>query len=206
MTPQTAIIKTWTSERKKKKVWGCVHVPGNCLMKSRFVPVVGIELHAQMATSNKLFSSSPHVFATKPNTMLSILDVGYPGALPRLNWNCVAIAVKTGLALGCRIHEKSKFDRKHYFYADLPLGYQITQQFQPICTEGFVDLLMGENAQKRIRINRIHIEQDSGKMIHERDCSFIDLNRAGSALMEIVSAPDMRSSEEAIAYVTKVAR
>lgn len=124
----------------------------------------------------------------------------------RLNWDAVKMAVKTGLALGCNVNLDSRFDRKHYFYADLPLGYQITQQYRPLCVSGEVQLHLKDGSRRVVRIERMHIEQDSGKLIHERDASLLDLNRAGSALVEIVSAPDMRSTEEAAAYVTKLAR
>ena len=176
------------------------------MLRKGFVPIIGLELHAQIASARKLFSPSPAVYGERPNSNLSPLDIGAPGALPRLNWECITMAAKTGLALGCQLHRDSRFDRKHYFYADLPLGYQITQQFRPLCTGGTVKVVLRNGEARTVNIERIHVEQDSGKLIHERDASMLDLNRAGSALMEIVSAPDMRSAEEAQAYVTKVAR
>lgn len=168
--------------------------------------MIGLELHAQMAASRKLFSPSANLFAAAPNSLVSALDAGMPGALPRLNWECVDLAARTGLALGCVLHRESHFDRKHYFYPDQPLGYQITQQTRPLCTGGDVSVVLANGQQRKVRVARLQMEQDTGKMIHERDGTLLDLNRCGAALMEIVSEPDMRSADEAVAYVTKMAR
>lgn len=175
-------------------------------MRKGFIPIIGLELHAQLAASRKLFSASPNMFAAPPNSLVSVVDAALPGALPRLNWECVDLAARTGLALGCVVNRRSQFDRKHYFYPDQPAGYQITQQFHPICSDGEVEVVLQNGEQRKVRIARLQLEQDTGKMIHERDGTLLDLNRAGAALMEIVSHPDMRSADEAVAYVTKIAR
>jgi aspartyl-tRNA(Asn)/glutamyl-tRNA(Gln) amidotransferase subunit B len=175
-------------------------------MRAGFVPVIGLELHAQLSAARKLFSPSANLFAASPNTLVSALDSGFPGALPRLNWECVDLAARTGLALGCVLHRDSVFDRKHYFYADQPAGYQITQQRRPLCTDGAVQVVLQSGQQRVVRIARLQMEQDTGKMIHEPSGTLLDLNRCGAALVEIVSHPDMRSADEAVAFVTKVAR
>eukprot|EP01097_Dermamoeba_algensis_P011109 TRINITY_DN847_c0_g1_i1.p1 TRINITY_DN847_c0_g1~~TRINITY_DN847_c0_g1_i1.p1 ORF type:complete len:342 (+),score=47.99 TRINITY_DN847_c0_g1_i1:63-1088(+) len=164
--------------------------------------VVGIECHAQIASQQKLFSTSPLRFAETPNSHVSAFDAAFPGCLPVINKKCVELAVKTGLALKGRIHLRSFFDRKHYFYSDLPAGFQITQQFLPLVVEGKLKLELPTHS-KEVSIHHIRLEQDSGKSLHESHplYSYVDLNRAGAALMEIVSNPDMRSSEEAGCYV-----
>jgi aspartyl-tRNA(Asn)/glutamyl-tRNA(Gln) amidotransferase subunit B len=167
--------------------------------------VIGLEVHAQVTSRAKLFSGAATAFGAPPNSQVSLVDAAMPGMLPVINAECVAQAVRTGLGLNAEIHLHSVFDRKNYFYPDLPQGYQISQYKSPIVGEGEVVLDIGDR-QVRVGIERLHLEQDAGKSIHDQDprYSFIDLNRSGVALMEIVSRPDMRSSEEARAYVTKL--
>ena len=168
--------------------------------------VVGLEVHAQVTAASKLFSGAAASFGAEPNTQVSLVDAAMPGMLPVLNGECVRQAVRTGLALGAKIHRFSRFDRKNYFYADLPQGYQITQLYHPIVGEGALTVEPEGAAPKAIGIERIHLEQDAGKSVHDGHVSmtFIDLNRSGCALMEIVSKPDMRSPAEAGAYVRKL--
>ncbi|MBY0282275.1 MAG: Asp-tRNA(Asn)/Glu-tRNA(Gln) amidotransferase subunit GatB [Alphaproteobacteria bacterium] len=168
--------------------------------------VIGLEVHAQVVSKAKLFSGSSTDFGADPNTQVSFLDAGMPGMLPVINSVCVDQAIKTGLGLNGTINHVSVFDRKNYFYADLPTGYQISQFTHPIVTGGYLDIDLEEGKTKRIAITRIHLEQDAGKSIHDLhpNFSYIDLNRAGIALMEIVSEPDMRSPLEAMAYVKKL--
>lgn len=167
--------------------------------------VMGLEIHAQVASNSKLFSGSPTEFGAEPNTQVSFVDAAMPGMLPVMNEFCVEQAVRTGLGIKAKINLKSIFDRKNYFYADLPQGYQISQFSDPIVGEGIVTIDMPEGP-KDIRIERIHIEQDAGKSMHDQspDATFIDLNRSGIALMEIVSMPDLSSAEEAVEYVKKL--
>lgn len=164
--------------------------------------VVGLEVHVQLSTETKIFSSDSAAFGGSPNTHTSIVSLGLPGTLPRLNERVVEYAVKMGIATNCRINNYNRFDRKNYFYADLPKGYQITQDEFPICQAGEIVLNIKGQQARSIRINRIHMEEDAGKSIHDLDsyCSLVDLNRAGVPLIEIVSEPDMRSAEEAAAY------
>lgn len=168
--------------------------------------VIGLEVHAQILSQTKLFSSAPTSFGSPPNSQVSPVDIAFPGMLPVLNKACVAQAIRTGLGLQATIHEVSAFDRKNYFYADLPSGYQITQFYHPIVTNGSMTIDLGQGRCKSIRINRLHLEQDAGKSLHDQHIrqSYIDFNRAGTALMEIVSEPDLRSGEEAIAYLKKL--
>ncbi|WP_448582679.1 Asp-tRNA(Asn)/Glu-tRNA(Gln) amidotransferase subunit GatB [Thermaurantiacus sp.] len=168
-----------------------------------FEIVVGLEVHAQVISNSKLFSGAPTAFGGEPNTQVSLVDAAMPGMLPVLNGECVRQAVRTGLALGCTINRRSRFDRKNYFYADLPAGYQISQYKEPVVGEGAIEIELDDGQRKTIGIERIHLEQDAGKSIHELHptMSYVDLNRAGVALMEIVSKPDMRSPAEAGAYV-----
>ncbi|MFZ9132460.1 MAG: Asp-tRNA(Asn)/Glu-tRNA(Gln) amidotransferase subunit GatB, partial [Gemmobacter sp.] len=168
--------------------------------------VIGMEVHAQVATRAKLFSGASTRFGAEPNSNVAFVDAGMPGMLPVINEGCVALAVKTGLGLKAEINLWSVFDRKNYFYPDLPQGYQISQLYHPIVGEGEVWVEMGPGVARRVRIERIHIEQDAGKSIHDMDpeLSFVDLNRTGVALMEIVSRPDIRGPEEAAAYVGKL--
>ena len=167
--------------------------------------VIGIEIHAQVNSKSKLFSSSPTDFGSKPNSQVSLIDAAMPGMLPVINKFCIEQAVKSGIGLNAKINKKSIFDRKNYFYQDLPQGYQISQYKDPIVGEGFVEIET-ENGQKKIGVERLHLEQDAGKSLHDQDpnFTFVDLNRSGIALMEIVSKPDMNSPEEAVEYVRKV--
>ncbi len=168
--------------------------------------VIGMEVHAQVLSKAKLFSGASAAFGAEPNSQVSFVDAAMPGMLPVINRYCVEQAVRTGLGLKAKINHVSVFDRKNYFYPDLPAGYQISQYKNPIVGEGeiFIDLPGGETA--RVGIERLHLEQDAGKSLHDQhaDHSFVDLNRAGVALMEIVSRPDMRSSEEAAAFLRKL--
>jgi aspartyl-tRNA(Asn)/glutamyl-tRNA(Gln) amidotransferase subunit B len=168
--------------------------------------VIGMEVHAQVASKAKLFSGASTQFGSEPNSNVAFVDAGMPGMLPVLNEFCVAQAVRTGLGLKAQIHLTSAFDRKNYFYPDLPQGYQISQLYHPIVGEGEVLVEMGDGTARLVRIERIHLEQDAGKSIHDMDpaMSFVDLNRTGVALMEIVSRPDIRGPEEAAAYVAKL--
>jgi len=167
--------------------------------------VLGLEVHAQIKSKSKLFSMAPTDWGSEPNSQVALVDAGMPGALPVINEFCVDQAVLTGLSLNAKINKKSVFDRKNYFYPDLPQGYQISQFEFPIVSSGFLNIET-ENGEKKIGITRLHLEQDAGKSIHDQDAinSFIDLNRSGCALMEIVSEPDMRSPSEAAEYVKKL--
>ena len=167
--------------------------------------VIGLEVHAQVASKAKLFSGASTVFGAEPNSNVSLVDAAMPGMLPVINAECVAQAVRTGLGLKAQIYNRSVFDRKNYFYPDLPQGYQISQFKNPIVGEGQIEIEV-DGAAKMIGIERLHLEQDAGKSIHDQhpDYSYVDLNRSGVALMEIVSRPDMRSAKEAQAYVTKL--
>ncbi|PYG29933.1 Asp-tRNA(Asn)/Glu-tRNA(Gln) amidotransferase subunit GatB [Pelagimonas varians] len=168
--------------------------------------VIGMEVHAQVASKAKLFSGASTKFGAEPNSNVAFVDAAMPGMLPVINEFCVEQAVRTGLGLKAEIHLKSAFDRKNYFYPDLPQGYQISQLYHPIVGEGEVIVDMEPGIARRVRIERIHIEQDAGKSIHDMDpnMSFVDLNRTGVALMEIVSCPDIRGPEEAAAYIAKI--
>ncbi|MGA0531498.1 Asp-tRNA(Asn)/Glu-tRNA(Gln) amidotransferase subunit GatB [Hansschlegelia sp. KR7-227] len=168
--------------------------------------VIGLEIHAQVTSEAKLFSGSSTSFGAAPNSHVSLVDAAMPGMLPVLNRECVRQAIRTGLGVKAKINLTSTFDRKNYFYPDLPQGYQISQYKSPIVGEGEVLVDMGDGASVTVGIERIHLEQDAGKSIHDQDprSSFVDLNRSGVALMEIVSKPDLRSSDEAKAYVTKL--
>lgn len=168
--------------------------------------VIGLEVHAQVTSNSKLFSGASTEFGAEPNAQVSLVDAAMPGMLPVLNEYCVEQAVRTGLGINAQINLRSVFDRKNYFYADLPQGYQISQFSDPIVGEGVVEIDLEDGEVKEIGIERIHLEQDAGKSMHDQspDSSFIDLNRSGVALMEIVSKPDMRSAEEAGAFMRKL--
>jgi aspartyl-tRNA(Asn)/glutamyl-tRNA(Gln) amidotransferase subunit B len=168
--------------------------------------VVGLEVHAQVISHSKLFSGAATEFGAEPNAQVSFVDAAFPGMLPVINRECVAQAVRTGLGLAAHINLTSRFDRKNYFYADLPAGYQISQYEHPIVGAGAVEIELADGSTKQIGITRLHLEQDAGKSLHDQHPtkSYIDLNRAGVALMEIVSEPDLRSPEEAGAYLRKV--
>ncbi len=173
--------------------------------KGQWEVIIGLEVHAQVLSKSKLFSSSSTKFGAEPNTQVSLVDSGFPGMLPVVNQFCVEQSIKTGLGLKAKINLNSVFDRKNYFYADLPQGYQISQYKNPIVGEGVVLLDMPYGT-KKIGIERLHLEQDAGKSIHDMDPenSYVDLNRSGVALMEIVSYPDLRSPEEVNSYVKKL--
>ena len=168
--------------------------------------VVGLEVHAQVISQSKLFSGAATAFGADPNTQVSFVDAAFPGMLPVPNAECVAQAVRTGLGLKAKINLVSRFDRKNYFYADLPSGYQISQYEHPIVGTGAIEIELADGATKSIGVTRLHLEQDAGKSLHDQHPAktYIDLNRAGVALMEIVSEPDIRSPEEAGAYVKKL--
>ncbi|NUY39526.1 Asp-tRNA(Asn)/Glu-tRNA(Gln) amidotransferase subunit GatB [Wolbachia endosymbiont of Litomosoides brasiliensis] len=171
------------------------------MIKRGWEVVIGLEVHAQVSSKTKLFSSSSTEFGAEHNTQVSLVDAAMPGTLPILNYHSIEQAIRTGLALSAEINKSSYFDRKNYFYPDLPQGYQITQFFEPIVKNGKIFI---NNNEKEIRITRIHLEQDAGKSIHKKSKTYIDLNRAGVALMEIVSGPDLRSSAEAAEFMKKL--
>ena len=168
--------------------------------------VIGLEIHAQLATRSKIFSGSATAYGASPNTQANLVDLGYPGVLPVLNREAVRMAVKFGLAIGARIARTSVFARKNYFYPDLPKGYQISQYELPIVADGALDIVLDDGSTKRIGITRAHLEEDAGKSLHEGlpGMTAIDLNRAGTPLLEIVSQPDLRSAKEAVAYMKKM--
>jgi aspartyl-tRNA(Asn)/glutamyl-tRNA(Gln) amidotransferase subunit B len=168
--------------------------------------VIGLEVHAQVISRSKLFSGAATDFGAEPNTQVSFVDAAFPGMLPVINRACVAQAVRTGLGLRAHINLVSRFDRKNYFYADLPAGYQISQYEHPIVGAGVIEIELADGSTRQIGVTRLHLEQDAGKSLHDQDAtkSYIDLNRAGVALMEIVSEPDLRTPEEAGAYLRKL--
>ncbi|MBX6320583.1 MAG: Asp-tRNA(Asn)/Glu-tRNA(Gln) amidotransferase subunit GatB, partial [Rhodospirillaceae bacterium] len=168
--------------------------------------VLGLEVHAQVISKAKLFSGAATAFGAEPNTQVSLVDAAMPGMLPVINEYCVEQAVRTGLGLKAEINLRSVFDRKNYFYADLPAGYQISQYTQPIVGRGTIVLDLPDGRQRAVGITRLHLEQDAGKSLHDQHPTktYVDLNRAGVALMEIVSEPDLRSAEEAGAYLRKL--
>ncbi|WAC40249.1 Asp-tRNA(Asn)/Glu-tRNA(Gln) amidotransferase subunit GatB [Pedobacter sp. SL55] len=171
-----------------------------------FELVSGLEIHVQLNTQSKIFCSDSASFGAGPNEHISTVSLGLPGALPKLNKEVIEKAMRIGLALNCEINQYNFFDRKNYFYADLPKGYQITQDNSPICKNGYINVRLADGSEKRIGINRIHLEEDAGKSLHDQDenFSFVDLNRAGVPLIEIVTEPDIRSSEEAAALLTEI--
>lgn len=168
--------------------------------------VVGLEVHCQVISNAKLFSGSATTFGAEANTHVSFVDAGFPGMLPVVNHECVEQAIRTGYGLNATVNKKSVFARKNYYYADLPTGYQITQSDRPIVSDGYIEVDLEDGSTRRIGIERLHLEQDAGKLMHDQhpSKSFVDLNRAGVALMEIVSRPDIRSPEEAGAYLRKL--
>lgn len=168
-----------------------------------FETVIGIEIHCELKTKTKMFSSAPVSFGAKANSCVNEIDLGHPGTLPCVNKNAVRLAIMAATALHCEIDPLVKFDRKNYYYSDLPKGYQITQQFHPIGKGGYVMIDL-EEGQKKIRLDRIHMEEDTAKQFHNEAGSLIDFNRAGTPLVEIVSEADMRSGKEAAAYVEKL--
>ncbi len=171
-----------------------------------FETVIGLEIHAQLATKTKIFSSASTAYGAAPNTQANLVDLGYPGVLPVLNLEAVRMATKFGLAIGASVSQRSVFARKNYFYPDLPKGYQISQYEKPIVLNGRMDIVLEDGSVKTIGITRAHLEEDAGKSLHEDFHGFsgIDLNRAGTPLLEIVSEPDMRSAKEAVAYLKKI--
>jgi aspartyl-tRNA(Asn)/glutamyl-tRNA(Gln) amidotransferase subunit B len=173
---------------------------------SAWETVIGLEIHAQLATRSKIFSGSATTYGAPPNAQANLVDLGYPGVLPVLNAEAVRMAVKLGLAISARIAPRSVFARKNYFYPDLPKGYQISQYELPIVAGGVLDIQLEDGSSKRVGITRAHLEEDAGKSLHEGlpGVTGIDLNRAGTPLVEIVSEPDMRSAKEAVAYMKKV--
>ncbi len=172
----------------------------------KYEVVIGLEIHAQLSTKSKAYTSDSTEFGSTPNTNISPISLGHPGTLPRLNKNNIEYGVRLGLAVNADIRERNEFARKNYFYADLPKGYQITQDTTPICNNGYITLFPNSSQERKINITRIHLEEDAGKSIHDQDPfhSLIDLNRAGVALVEIVSEPEIKSAEEAAEYVTQV--
>ena len=173
---------------------------------SEWETVIGLEIHAQLATRSKIFSGSPTAYGAPPNTQADLVDLGYPGVLPVLNAEAVRMVVKLGLAINARIAPRSVFARKNYFYPDLPKGYQISQYELPIVAQGALDIVLEDGQTRRIGITRAHLEEDAGKSLHEGlpATTGIDLNRAGTPLVEIVSEPEMRSAKEAVAYMKKM--
>lgn len=172
----------------------------------KYEPVIGLEVHAQLSTKSKAYAADSTEFGKLPNSNVSPISLGHPGTLPRLNGKSIEYAVKLGLAVHADIRRENGFARKNYFYADLPKGYQITQDTTPICNNGYITLFANTEKEKKINITRIHMEEDAGKSIHDQDPynSLIDLNRAGVPLVEIVSEPEIQSSEEASEYLTEV--
>ena len=175
-------------------------------MESTWEVVIGLEIHAQLATRSKIFSGSSTAYGAPPNTQANLVDLAYPGVLPVLNGEALRMAVKFGLAIGAAIAPRSVFARKNYFYPDLPKGYQISQYEQPVVGKGSISIVLDDGAVKTVGITRAHLEEDAGKSLHEglANASGIDLNRAGTPLLEIVSEPDMRSAKEAVAYMKKI--
>ncbi|MBW7931948.1 MAG: Asp-tRNA(Asn)/Glu-tRNA(Gln) amidotransferase GatCAB subunit B, partial [Gammaproteobacteria bacterium] len=168
--------------------------------------VIGLEIHAQLATRSKIFSGSATAYGAAPNAQASLVDLGYPGVLPVLNAEAVRLAVRFGLAVGATIAPRSVFARKNYFYPDLPKGYQISQFELPVVQGGAVRIVLDDGSERRVRLTRAHLEEDAGKSLHEnfQGLSGIDLNRAGTPLLEIVSEPDLRSAREAAAYMRRI--
>ena len=170
---------------------------------NKYEAVIGLEVHAQLLTKTKAYSNDENIYGAKPNTKTSVVTQGHPGTLPVSNKRVIEYAVKLGIAVEANIRERNEYARKNYFYADLPKGYQITQDKTPICNGGYIEVLDKNETAKKINITRIHMEEDAGKSIHDLDPfnSLVDLNRAGVPLLEIVSEPEIRSSDEAYQYL-----
>ena len=179
---------------------------GGAAMEKAYETVIGLEVHVELATKTKIFCSCSTEFGGAPNTHTCPVCTGMPGSLPVLNKQVVEYAMAVGLATNCSITQNCKFDRKNYFYPDNPQNYQISQLYKPICTNGYVEIKGDDGEKKQVRIHEIHMEEDAGKLVHDdwNDCSLVDLNRSGVPLIEIVSEPDMRSSDEVIAYLEKL--
>jgi len=177
------------------------------IKNDKYEVVIGLEVHTQLLTKSKLFCGDSASFGAAPNTHISPITLAHPGTLPKMNKKAIEFAIKLGLALHCEIEQQNYFARKNYFYPDLPKGYQVSQHTTPICKNGFVKIRVND-AERNIQLNRIHIEEDAGKSLHDVDENYtaIDLNRAGVPLLEIVSEPDLHSSEEAFAYITELRR
>lgn len=175
-------------------------------IREKYEAVIGLEVHAQMLTKSKAYSSDLNEYGSAPNTNVSVITLGHPGALPKMNKKTIEFAIKLGIACHAEIAEQQFFARKNYFYPDLPKGYQITQDKTPICTGGFIRIKTENGQEKNIHLTRIHMEEDAGKSIHDMDVydTLVDLNRAGVPLLEIVSEPEIRSSQEAYNYLTEV--
>ena len=175
-------------------------------LRDKYEVVIGLEVHAQLLTKTKAYSSDENIYGEAPNTKTSVISLGHPGTLPKSNAKVIEYAVKMGIAVGADIRERNEYARKNYFYADLPKGYQITQDTTPICNGGIIQIKDAEGKPKKIKITRIHMEEDAGKSIHDLDPfhTLIDLNRAGVPLIEVVSEPDVRSSDEAYQYINEV--
>ena len=176
--------------------------------RNKYEAVIGLEIHAQLLTNTKAYSSDENIYGQPPNTKTSVISLGHPGTLPKSNSKVIEYAVKLGIAMNSKIRKRNEYARKNYFYADLPKGYQITQDKTPICNGGVVLIKDSNSLEKEIKITRIHMEEDAGKSIHDLDPfnTLVDLNRAGVPLVEIVSEPDIRSSEEAHQFITEVRR
>ncbi|NBW59578.1 MAG: Asp-tRNA(Asn)/Glu-tRNA(Gln) amidotransferase GatCAB subunit B, partial [Crocinitomicaceae bacterium] len=175
-------------------------------VRDKYEAVIGLEVHAQMLTKTKAYSNDVNEYGAQVNTNISAITLGHPGTLPKMNSKTIDFAIRLGIACGCSIAREQHFARKNYFYPDLPKGYQITQDTTPICTGGSIVIRTEENQEKKINITRIHMEEDAGKSIHDVDVydTLVDLNRAGTPLLEIVSEPELRSSQEAYNYVSEI--
>src|SRR5688572_13059660 len=174
-------------------------------VREKYVAVIGLEVHAQLLTRSKIFNSDAAIFGGSPNTTVGVISLAHPGTLPRLNRKAVEFAIRMGLACGCEISRFNIFDRKNYFYPDLPKGYQITQDRTPVCRGGVVTIQTSDG-ERELALNRIHLEEDAGKSIHlpQESDTLVDLNRAGVPLIEIVTEPCLRSSDEASALLTEI--
>ncbi|HQP10286.1 MAG TPA: Asp-tRNA(Asn)/Glu-tRNA(Gln) amidotransferase GatCAB subunit B, partial [Candidatus Omnitrophota bacterium] len=174
--------------------------------KQKYETVIGLEVHLQLDTATKIFCGCANKFGEAPNTLTCPVCLGLPGSLPVVNEKALEYAIKVGLALNCTINPFVKFDRKNYFYPDCPKAYQISQYDFPICRQGYLLIETAEGEPKKVRINRAHLEEDAGKLIHDdaHNRSLVDYNRTGTPLMEIVTEPDLRSADEAKAYVSKL--
>ncbi|MBV6645722.1 MAG: Asp-tRNA(Asn)/Glu-tRNA(Gln) amidotransferase subunit GatB [Cyclobacteriaceae bacterium] len=175
-------------------------------IRDKYVPTIGLEVHAQLATESKIFASDSNSFGDHPNTNISTITLGHPGTMPKLNQKVVDFALKLGLACNCDINKESYFDRKNYFYPDLPKGYQLTQDRFPICVGGGVKIRLENGEDRIVELHKIHMEEDAGKSIHVEGKNYtqVDLNRAGVPLLEIVTEPDIFSSEQAVAFLTEI--